>query len=244
MDELKSVMKDKDRENLDGMIRRMDSPFTNEVLNRPLLPKFRLPQLESYDGSKDPMDHIESFKTLMLLQRTPDKVMCTAFLITLKGVVRVDEAKDQVILTAFQVGLMPVDFFFSITKSPPKTVVELLRKAQKYMNAEDAVLTKEMKGKRKRDEGTSSSRDKKKETRGVGQTIGKKKELPDRKSKFTNFTPLIIPIEQVLMQIRDDPSLQWLKPISTLVERRDKNKYCRFHQDHRHCTDECRHLKD
>ena len=55
---------------------------------------------------------------------------------------------------------MPGDFFFSITKSPPKTVAELLRKAQKYMNAEDAVLAKEMKGKRKRDEGTSSNRDK------------------------------------------------------------------------------------
>ena len=60
-------MKDKGRENLDEMIQRMDSPFTNEVLNRPLLPKFRLPQLESYDGSKDPLDHIESFKTLMQL---------------------------------------------------------------------------------------------------------------------------------------------------------------------------------
>ena len=60
------------------------------------------------------------------------------------------------------------DFFFSITKSPPKTVAELLRKAQKYMNAEDAVLTKEMKGKRKRDEGTSSNRDKKKEIQSVG----------------------------------------------------------------------------
>ena len=39
------------------------------------------------------------------------------------------------------------DFFFSITKSPPKTVAELLRKAQKYLNVEDAVLAKEMKGK-------------------------------------------------------------------------------------------------
>ena len=56
-----------------------------------------------------------------------------------------------------------------------------------------------MKGKRKRDEGTSSNHDKKKESRSVGQTIGKKKELPDRKPKFTNFTPLIMPIEQVLM---------------------------------------------
>ena len=51
-------------------------------------------------------------------------------------------------------------------------------------------------------------------------------------------------IEQVLMQIRDDPSLQWPKPISTSLERRDKSKYCRFHQDHRHSTDEYRHLKD
>ena len=53
-----------------------------------------------------------------------------------------------------------------------------------------------------------------------------------------------MPIEQVLVQIRVDPSLQWPKPISTPVEKRDKNKYCRFHQDHGHRTDECRHLKD
>ena len=86
-------------------------------------------------------------------------------------------------------------------------VVELLRKAQKYMNAEDAVLGKEIKAKRKREEGPSSNRDKKNETRSVGQIEGKKKELLDRRPKFTNFNPLIMPIEQVLMQIRDDPSL-------------------------------------
>ena len=46
------------------------------------------------------------------------------------------------------------------------------------------------------------------------------------------------------MQIRDDPSLQWPKPVSTLAEKRDNNKYRRFHQDHGHRTNECRHLKD
>ena len=45
--------------------------------------------MESYDGSKDPFDHIKSFKTLMLLQMTPDEVMCRAFPTTLKGVARV-----------------------------------------------------------------------------------------------------------------------------------------------------------
>ena len=78
MDELRNAIKDKGGENLDGMIRRMDSPFTTEVLNHPL------PQLESYDGSKDPLDHIESFKALILLQMIPDKVMCRAFPMTLK----------------------------------------------------------------------------------------------------------------------------------------------------------------
>ena len=77
---------------------------------------------------------------------------------------QVNEAKDQVILTTFQAGLIPGDFFFSITKSPPKTIAELLCKAQKYMNTKDAVLIKEMKMKRKRDEGTNNNRNKKKET--------------------------------------------------------------------------------
>ena len=89
MDKLKKAIKDKGGENLDGMIRRTNSSFTTEVLNRPLSPKFRLPQLESHDSSKDPLDHIESFKTLMLLQMTPNEVMCKAFPTTLKGVVRV-----------------------------------------------------------------------------------------------------------------------------------------------------------
>ena len=106
------------------------------------------------------------------------------------------------------------------------------------MNAKEVVLAKEMEGKRKRDEGTSSNHYKKKETRNVRQTTGKKKEFPNRKPRFTNFTPLIMPIEQVLMQIRDDPALQWPKPISTPIERRDKT------QDHGHHINECRHLKD
>ena len=52
-----------------------------------------------------------------------------------------------------------------------------------------------MKGKRKRDKGTSSNHNKKKETLTVTHTIGKKKELLYRKPNFTNFTPLIMPIE-------------------------------------------------
>ena len=48
-----------------------------------------MPQIEAYDESKDPLDHLESFKTLVHLQGVPDKIICRAFLTTLKGLARV-----------------------------------------------------------------------------------------------------------------------------------------------------------
>lgn len=67
MDELKNVMKGKTTKNLDRMVRRTDSPFTQRVLDHPLPPKFQLPQLDSYDGLKDPLNHITTFKMTLSL---------------------------------------------------------------------------------------------------------------------------------------------------------------------------------
>ena len=51
----------------------------------------------------------------------------------------VDEADDKVQLTTFKAGLRSRDLVASLIKNPPKTMAEMLLKAQKYMNAEDAV---------------------------------------------------------------------------------------------------------
>ena len=48
-----------------------------------------MPQIESYDGAKDPLDHLESFKTLMHLQEVAAEIMCRAFPTTLKGLARI-----------------------------------------------------------------------------------------------------------------------------------------------------------
>ena len=74
---------------LDDLVHRIDSPFTESVMSFPLPPKFHMPQVESYDGSKDPLNHLESFKTLMHLQRVADDIMCRAFLTMLKGSARI-----------------------------------------------------------------------------------------------------------------------------------------------------------
>ena len=74
---------------LDNLVNRTDSPFTAFVNSFPLPHKFRIPQIDSYDGVKGPLDHLETFKTLMHLQGVADEIMCRAFPTTLKGATRI-----------------------------------------------------------------------------------------------------------------------------------------------------------
>ena len=87
--EIQDAVKSKNTKNLDCLVHKTDSPFTGDMVSYPLPSKFRTPQLESFDGSKDPLDHLESFKTMMCLQGVPDEIMCRAFPITLKGLARI-----------------------------------------------------------------------------------------------------------------------------------------------------------
>ena len=84
-----NVLKRQVSNNLDDLVNKTDSPFTTSVNSFPLPQKFRMPQIESYDGVKDPLDHLETFKTLMHLQGVPDEIMCRTFLTTLKGPTRI-----------------------------------------------------------------------------------------------------------------------------------------------------------
>ena len=65
-----------------------DSPFIEAVLECPVLSKFHLPQLEQFDGHKDPLDNLSTFKTTLRLQQPPDEILCHSFPTTLKGAVR------------------------------------------------------------------------------------------------------------------------------------------------------------
>ena len=94
MDQMKKVMEEM-KENMrranpiEDLVHRTDSPFTASINGHPLPPKFKMPSLDSYDGTRDPFDHIATFKTTMHLQRVPDEIMCRVFPTTLKGPARV-----------------------------------------------------------------------------------------------------------------------------------------------------------
>ena len=88
MDELRSTIKEKTERSMDRLVKATDSPFTMAVLEYPVPSKFWLPQLESFDGLKDPQDHLNTFKTTLGLQQPPGEILCRFFPTTLKGVAR------------------------------------------------------------------------------------------------------------------------------------------------------------
>ncbi|XP_050256497.1 uncharacterized protein LOC126701998 [Quercus robur] len=263
------------------MVRATNSPFISEVLECPVPSKFRLPQLEPFDGLKDPQDHFNTFKTTLGLQQPPDKILCRSFPTTLKGAARewftklptssidsfeqlsntflrhfvggqcpkrptdhlltirqgeketlrsyvkrftretleVNEVDDKVQLTNFKAGLKSREFVVSLTKNPLKTMAEMLLKAQKYMNIEDALAAikdVEKQGDIRRKEDNHR---------------GQKNERPNRRTNDRG-------------KRKDEKTPQTPRPLHSSPNVRDKKKYCRFHKDHGHYTKDCRDLKE
>ena len=85
MEVMMNALKGRVSSDLDDLVNKTDLPFTIPVNSCPLPQKFRMPQIESYDGINDPLDHLKTFKTLMHFQGIPDEIMCRAFPTTLKG---------------------------------------------------------------------------------------------------------------------------------------------------------------
>ena len=65
-----------------------NSSFTQRVDESILHKRFNLPNMESYDRTADPIDHLEMFCTSMSIQRAGDAIMCKAFPATLKKAAR------------------------------------------------------------------------------------------------------------------------------------------------------------
>uniref|UniRef100_A0A2N9FNL6 Uncharacterized protein n=1 Tax=Fagus sylvatica TaxID=28930 RepID=A0A2N9FNL6_FAGSY len=306
MGDMKNSLRAKAARNLDNLVHRADSPFIPSIADFPLPSRFKVPLLENFDGTKDPFDYLEAFKTIMQLQAVPEEVMCRAFPLGLKGSARVwfnklesesigsfvqlsrafidhfigsqrrgrppthllsvkqmegeslrafihrfneeamkiDRPKEDVTVTAFMACLRKGDFLYELCKDPLETMSELMYEATKHMNAEDALEAMDDPPPKRRKEVEVRKLEPAK------QKVPKFTETPERKQttappvKFNSFTPLNTPIDKLLLQIQDDPSLRWPGKIHSDPNNRPKNLYCRFHRDHGHLTEDCIALKE
>ena len=203
---MKEVARGYAPDTMDTLVQQTESPFTAEVLQFPLPAKFKMPQVEAFDGVKDPVDHLNTCKNQMELHGYQDPVRCRAFTITLKvptfawfnrfpcssissfrelsitfvshfiGVrtyrkqsyhlltikqssqeslrsyvqkfnaesLKVDIPDEKFAITAFIAGLgvKSKDLMFSISKNPQASMAEVLAKAEKYINGEEALISK------------------------------------------------------------------------------------------------------
>ena len=82
---MKETVKGRALVSMDALVQQKESPFMIGVLHFPLPAKFRMPQIKTFDGTKDPVDHLNTYKNQMELHGYQDLVRCRAFAITLKG---------------------------------------------------------------------------------------------------------------------------------------------------------------
>ena len=64
---MKEEVKSRAPVSMDALVQQTESPFTVGVLQFPLPAKFRMPHIETFEETKDPIDHLNTYKNQMEL---------------------------------------------------------------------------------------------------------------------------------------------------------------------------------
>ena len=319
LNRVKEVVKGRAPDTMDTLVQQTESPFTAEVLRYPLPAKFRMPKVEAFDGVKDPVDHLNTYKNQMELHGYQDPVRCRDFATTLKGPaltwfnrippssissfrelsiafvshfigartyrklsyhlltvkqgsqeslksyvqrfnaesLKIDIPDEKFAITASIAGLgvQSKDFMFSISKNPQASMAEVLAKAEKYINGEEALISKK--------ESSSTHKEKSDQERQSDQERSPRKDRErspkrrgslkdrlgppqfERRRRYSSqlFTPLTASESQALREVRNEQFLRWPTQMKSDPTARDNTKYCEFHRDFGHRTDDCIQLK-
>ena len=85
----------------------------------------------------------KSTACLISIKQQEDETLRSYIACFNKEALSIDEADDKILVAAFTKGVRNGKFLFSLYKNDPKTMSNVLYRATKYMNAEDALLTRE-----------------------------------------------------------------------------------------------------
>ncbi|XP_075515931.1 uncharacterized protein LOC142550751 [Primulina tabacum] len=241
-----------------------ESPVSPEILNEDLPVNFRQPTIKDYDRSTDPEEHLGRFSNSALLHRYSDGVKCRVFLTTLVGpaqrwfdllpphsitsfrefsalfinhaALEVPAATTETLVNAFTQGLRGGQFFNSLVKKPPQSYDELLSRAEKYVNLEDA------------------QRQRRVDTRPSDKDKGKEKVEPSRKRPAERieergrgpapfpYAPLAMSLEIAMAICDERRKLERPKQAEKGPRLPPSDKFCEFHQEYGHITNDCQKL--
>ncbi|XP_021617928.1 uncharacterized protein LOC110618971 [Manihot esculenta] len=160
---------------------------------------------------------------------------------------------------AMQKGMTSPEFFGSLSRKPPTSLAELMKRAEKYIRQDDALMTsrfaKEEADRGKAPEERRPERHEKRQNKrpeAYRQPWDRRDQtpLPPRVPDQRPFplrvpetlTPLNTSRAEVLMVVQNKEFLQWPKPMKAEASQRDTDKYCQYHRTHDHNTNNCYQL--
>ncbi|PIN07321.1 hypothetical protein CDL12_20112 [Handroanthus impetiginosus] len=149
----------------------------------------------------------------------------------------VQDLKADLIVSILLNSLLPGSFRSKLSRSPPKSIEELMIMSEKYINEEEFNKMKEQGGPPKNNVFQKEKKELKLEARSD-------KDKQPFKGKYQHYTPLAITRAQALMAIEDPKLLQWPKKTRDTPAKMTSKKYCHFHKDRGHDTEDCFQLKD
>ena len=170
---------------------------------------------------------------------------------------------QSVAMAALKGGLQKNDLLFSLEKKYPRDFANLLARAEGYAQAEEAFKMKDEEAVRKRqagdpnkpaiEKGPREARPRSRTPLGYkhAQTPprARRQRSPEHRiwrgsppGRFCSYAPLNASKTQVLMKFREQ--LPRPERMRTHPGKRNPNKFCLYHHDHGHDTEECIQLRD
>nr|GFA04171.1 reverse transcriptase domain-containing protein [Tanacetum cinerariifolium] len=242
------------------------NPFTPRIRNFKSSRKTRMPNnIKTYDGTGDPEDHVKVFQAAAQVERWVMPTWCHMFNLTLIGAARVwfDELPPESIdgykdmkaaflsyfmqqkkyvkdpgapecmrIFGFMHGINNPELTKRLNEHVPKTMEEMMIATTAFIRWETAAASKK-KGhvSWKTQDQSKRHTDKRPDFR-----------VHSRDGRGANrFTPLTRTPKEILAA--EANKFQPPPPMVSPVEKRNSNKFCDFHYDKGHSTDECMQLK-
>ncbi|PON88390.1 hypothetical protein TorRG33x02_157560 [Trema orientale] len=220
-----------------------DSPFVDEISLVEMPRKFNFPNMKMFDGTTDPDDHITQYRQRIFTVAIPrdlrEACMCKGFGSSLigpalqwphqQGKGSITNCNQLTAISAFRKGLHhDSDLYKELTKYPCGTM-------------EDVIAIAWAQNKWEEDEANYyySIENKRNDARRPFEKTIKHRDGP----KVPDYNLSITPIEVVAILKGLGNKVKWLEKMKTPGDQRDIIKWCEFHGDHGHRTDECIALK-
>ncbi|XP_052209262.1 uncharacterized protein LOC127812774 [Diospyros lotus] len=150
----------------------------------------------------------------------------------------IENLDPSIAMVAFQNALRVGPFTQSLAKRPPQTFAEILSRATKYINAKEVMRAKRIEYSDKKEKKSQNMEQKPEDKPGC------RGERSGPRWSPVKFTLLNTPQVKILATIENKNYLKKPRPMKAPANKRSKDKYCRFHRDHGHDTEECHQLKE